>query len=132
MRPVHKIQQNRKSIVAFTWCGVDPCRKGVQTQSARGTPEVTCKECLKAEAEFEKTKHVRHPVKVTPMFPERVAPLHNLLNSQVDSLIRQYGVEAILVAIRAHLAVRVDGNEQTEALWAIMVDATEKVREVQK
>lgn len=44
-KPVHQIKWG-KSVVAQTLCGVDPYRKGVQTNGVRGEKIVTCKKCL--------------------------------------------------------------------------------------
>lgn len=53
-RPVHKMMDHRHNagVVARTYCGVDPYRKGVLTafnENPEFGPEVTCQRCLKAE-----------------------------------------------------------------------------------
>lgn len=55
IRPIHKLrlQSKNSSILMWTWCGVDPYRKGVQTENARGTNPATCKACLRLEWEAE-------------------------------------------------------------------------------
>lgn len=52
-RPIHKLTPaTRKSVVARTFCGVDPCRKGIRTEGVNvGQSKATCKACLKIEAE---------------------------------------------------------------------------------
>lgn len=50
--PIHKLTPaTRKSVVARTFCGVDPCRRGVRTEGVNvGQSKATCKACLKAES----------------------------------------------------------------------------------
>lgn len=54
-RPIHELTfGTRKSVVARTYCGVDPCRKGVKVAGVHiGVLEPTCKECLKIKRERE-------------------------------------------------------------------------------
>lgn len=50
-RPIHKLRPRGKSVVAFTYCGVEPCRKGVRTEGVNvGQMKATCKHCLAIEA----------------------------------------------------------------------------------
>jgi hypothetical protein len=130
MRPVHKIQPNRRSVVAFTWCGVDPARKGVEVQWPGQTVEVTCKECLRAEAEAAKTAGVRRPVKVKKLKVAALPP--SLLASQIDSLIEQHGVDTILMEIRGYVYGRIDGTGPWEDYYEILVDATRRVRDLKE
>jgi len=52
-RPIHKLRDDLpRSIVARTFCGVDPYRRGVRTEGVNvGQSKATCKACLKIEAE---------------------------------------------------------------------------------
>lgn len=48
-RPIHKLQ-SRKGYVVYTWCLVDPFRKGVCTEGINsGVLKATCKACLREE-----------------------------------------------------------------------------------
>src|SRR5262245_50633613 len=48
-RPIHRIRPG-KSVVAHTYCGVDPYRRGVRTERVNvGQLAATCRECLRLE-----------------------------------------------------------------------------------
>ena len=49
-RPIHRLRTGLKTVVPHTWCGVDPCRKGIQVEGVNvGQRVATCRECLKIE-----------------------------------------------------------------------------------
>jgi hypothetical protein len=131
MRPVHKIQPNKRSVVAFTWCGVDPARKGVESSWPTHPKTVTCKDCLRAEAEHERTKHVRHPVKVTKL-PSLARTRLSPLSTAVEDLIDKYGVAEVLDDIQYAVYGRIDGTENREDIYEILAEANQKIRALRK
>ena len=46
--PIHKLRPRGKSVVAYTWCLVDPYRRGVRIE-IQGRQLATCKACLREE-----------------------------------------------------------------------------------
>lgn len=50
-RPVHQIKWVKRIVVAFTYCGVDPYRRGVEVVGKNNSGPVTCKDCLAVMAE---------------------------------------------------------------------------------
>jgi hypothetical protein len=125
--PIHQIQPT-KSIVAYTWCGVDPHRKGVQAQWPGGTPEADCKACLRAEAQAAKAAKVRRPVKVTKL-PSLAAPKMSPLSQAIEALIDKYGIEEVLTDIRYSVYGRIDGKGPWDDIYEILVDTTRRVRD---
>jgi hypothetical protein len=55
-RPVHQLRPRGKSAVPYTYCGVDPCRKGIRVSGIHvSVGPVTCSDCL-AQAKMEAVK----------------------------------------------------------------------------
>jgi len=58
-RPIHKLRPT-KGYVPYTWCLVDPCRKGVKTEGCNvGPRKATCPACLREEKKGEAAKPLR-------------------------------------------------------------------------
>lgn len=130
MRPVHKIKPNKRSIVAWTWCGVEPYRRGVESADAHNKGVATCKACLRLEAEAAKTAKVRRPIKVTRM-TRGAAPVQSPLAKTIDALIEGFGIEAVLEEVRGYAYGRIDGfGTAWETVYETLVDTTRKVQEV--
>jgi hypothetical protein len=56
-RRIHRLRTGLKSVVPFTLCGVDPCRRGVRTEGVNaGQAEATCPDCLREAAKEEAAK----------------------------------------------------------------------------
>jgi hypothetical protein len=56
-RRIHRLRTGLKSVVPFTLCGVDPCRRGVQTEGVNvGQAKATCPDCLRVAAKEEAAK----------------------------------------------------------------------------
>jgi len=124
MRPVHKIKPSR-SIIAYTWCGVEPYRRGIQSADAHNKGVATCKACLAEEAKAAKTAKVRHPIKATKV---------RSVSKDYDTLVRLIetsDLNTVLSDIRTYLYRKIDGTDPAvDATYAVLLDATRKVREI--
>jgi hypothetical protein len=56
--PIHKLRPFGQSAVAYTWCLVDPYRKGVMLEIPDRQP-ATCKTCLREEKKGDDAKPLR-------------------------------------------------------------------------
>ena len=124
MRPVHKIKPSR-SIIAYTWCGVEPYRRGIQTADVYNKAVTTCKACLAEDAKAAKTAKVRHPIKATKV---------RSVSKDYDTLVRLIetsDLNTVLSDIRTYLYRKIDGTDPAvDATYAVLLDATRKVREI--
>jgi hypothetical protein len=47
--PIHRLRPRGNNVVAYTYCGVDPCRKGVRCEGVQIGLIADCKHCLNQE-----------------------------------------------------------------------------------
>jgi hypothetical protein len=129
MRPVHKIKPSR-SIIAYTWCGVEPYRRGIQSADAHNKGVATCKACLAEEAKAAKTAKVRHPIEATRIKQPTIHPT----SSDYDTLVRLIetnDIGTVLSDIRTYLYRKIDGTDPAvDATYAVLLEASRKVREI--
>lgn len=121
--PVHKIQPT-KTVVPFTWCGVDPARKGVQSSWPQHPVEVTCKACLAEEARAKAPK-VHTAVKAPP------APKRSPLAAMIDTLIEHHGIDEVLEEVKGYAYGRMQGHGcPWEDIFEALAVAADKIKEV--